>query len=338
MTHPAPYAQQRERRTRAADLLLQVLDEAVDINHVLAQWPATAADWHLDESLQAAYQAVWHFSTHDPAQYNDPYYLDIQLQVLQTMATTLGQGHSLPPDMLAAYRLQRDQGHVTIPHFFRGKGTPHQSIAPRGASAPLVALGLGLQTAWQHYADAVGQLSDLFADAMGWQTDDDTEELLPLPEPRTQRASAAEVSLLPHQQAAPPPQPTYRQPNHAPANASAREVRPLPSSLPSSTVVKQSSPTQPAPTRASTPLSPSMTPPPAYSPWQGLPVQRAAHPAPQAVSQVPRPMPLQQGFRPAVTPYVAATLPTLSFAGQVAPAQAHPFNLQGNLLGQAHRF
>lgn len=99
-----------QRRTRAAELLTLVLEEAITPDYALHQWPAeTRAGLAEDPSMQAAYQALWHFASDGGLREEEPYYLDVQLDVLRTVAWFLGQGQSLPADMLAAYRLHATQ-------------------------------------------------------------------------------------------------------------------------------------------------------------------------------------------------------------------------------------
>jgi hypothetical protein len=75
------------------------------VNHALAHWPNPSHPSQQDASLDAAYQALWHFGSDDPRhQQTDPFYLDMQIEVLKHIAGYLRHGETLPVDVLTAYQ------------------------------------------------------------------------------------------------------------------------------------------------------------------------------------------------------------------------------------------
>lgn len=139
-----------DRRRRGAELLSLVLEEAITANYALAQWPTLPAGELPDESLDVAYQALWHFATGDPSQYEfDPFYLDVQIEVLRTVAALLYRGQPLPQDMLAAYRGKS----TSTPRFYQQKKSLWNDIG--------AALSNRVRRGFQEYREAVGLLADL---------------------------------------------------------------------------------------------------------------------------------------------------------------------------------
>jgi hypothetical protein len=149
-----------ERRHRAAELITLVLEEAVTANYALAQWPAPTQtgkpgeDSGPDESLDVAYQALWHFASDDPAQYpNEPFYLDVQIEVLRTIAAFLFKGQALPNDLLAAYRGQAlKQGGGSAPRFYEPSKPWWQDLT--------TSLSNTVRQGVQEYREAVALLAD----------------------------------------------------------------------------------------------------------------------------------------------------------------------------------
>ena len=90
-----------ERRQQAAQLLDLVLDEQLEPRRAINRWPEMGAAF--DPSLEAAYQALWHFEADEDRHKQEVFYLDAQLELLKQMAGTLRQGHALPKYMTQAY-------------------------------------------------------------------------------------------------------------------------------------------------------------------------------------------------------------------------------------------
>lgn len=102
---------------QAAWLLEQVLDEHLSPVDALKQWPVLS---HLqpNEALDIAYQALWYYEAdwlsrldQQAPQYigqDDPYYLDVQLKLLATLAQLLRTQQPVPRDLALMYR-QRNQ-------------------------------------------------------------------------------------------------------------------------------------------------------------------------------------------------------------------------------------
>ncbi len=78
--------------TQAAELIQAVLEERLSAREALYQWPRQRAE---DASLQAAFQALWYFEADEERHQSEPFYLDIQLSLLNTMAEQLRAGRPL---------------------------------------------------------------------------------------------------------------------------------------------------------------------------------------------------------------------------------------------------
>lgn len=87
-------------RHQAGLLISQVLAEEITSRYALNHWPQ-ATLW--DPTLQAAYQALWHFEADESAQQQEMYYMDAQLALLKNMASYLEQGISFPDYIHRAY-------------------------------------------------------------------------------------------------------------------------------------------------------------------------------------------------------------------------------------------
>ena len=132
------------------------------------------------------------------------------------MATALAQGQSLPPDMLAAYRAQRQHQQMQPPPYYKPQLKQYLNTHPGQQSRG--GLGYGLMAAWQHYVQAMGYLSNLLADALGWFDE--------IPAPATQ---------TPPVQGASSPSTPSAPSGHSASSAQATappSFKPLPSSLP----------------------------------------------------------------------------------------------------------
>jgi len=91
------------RRRQAGDLLNAVFDEALTPRQAINQWPNLPGQPEPDPSMAAAYQALWHFEADETQQQTTVFYLDVQLDVLLSMARMLSQGLALPEALLAHY-------------------------------------------------------------------------------------------------------------------------------------------------------------------------------------------------------------------------------------------
>lgn len=100
---------QRLRRRQAAELLLAVVGQQLTPRQGLSRWPAMPSHDALpDESLKAAYNALWHVEADEEAQQREMFYLDAQLELLRQMARYLAEGLDLPAFVLQAYRNKPD--------------------------------------------------------------------------------------------------------------------------------------------------------------------------------------------------------------------------------------
>ena len=137
-----------ERRVRAGRLLDWVLDEAIAAPHALAQWPVPVTppgEVPGDPSLEAAYQALWHFHSDEGARLASPYYLDAQLRLLRTMADTLSRAEPLSADILGAYRYA-----TAAPRFYSAKGRWREPLdALTGKGVGMMRL---FQSAWHLFS------------------------------------------------------------------------------------------------------------------------------------------------------------------------------------------
>ncbi|MBX2861810.1 MAG: hypothetical protein KTR14_11300 [Vampirovibrio sp.] len=91
-------------RKKAGQLIQSVLEERITPSMALSQWPYFYNGNYLhDETLNAAYQALWHFESDEDHQQDELYYMDIQLELLKQVASYLCRGKDLPGHILAAY-------------------------------------------------------------------------------------------------------------------------------------------------------------------------------------------------------------------------------------------
>jgi hypothetical protein len=94
-----------QARAHAALLLLAVLDETITPSQAILQWPNHIPGQVVltDPSLEAAYQALWHFECDETWQQTDVFYLDAQLMLLKTMATQLAANQDFPKQLCQQY-------------------------------------------------------------------------------------------------------------------------------------------------------------------------------------------------------------------------------------------
>lgn len=100
--HPPGTSPWAKNRKAAGDLLEAVFDERVTPRYALNHWPVLADGWQ-DPSLDAAFQALWHFEADEEKQQTEVYYMDAQLELIKQMAAYLQQGKDLPHYLLKAY-------------------------------------------------------------------------------------------------------------------------------------------------------------------------------------------------------------------------------------------
>jgi hypothetical protein len=107
--HPKPPSKAEKTlqtlRKEAGLLIEQVVDETTDCRWALVHWPVPVGQRCLDESLNVAYQALWHFYSDDATLSQEAFYLDVQLQLLRRMAYHLQRNEELPLELLMGYRL-----------------------------------------------------------------------------------------------------------------------------------------------------------------------------------------------------------------------------------------
>lgn len=105
-------------RQRAALLLRHVLDTPEEANVALTYWPQLLPHLGQDASLDVAYQMLWHFecdtgNNREGLRYSEPFYVDMQLELLKQASTYLARGEALPYDILSNYQL--DKSHPSQP-------------------------------------------------------------------------------------------------------------------------------------------------------------------------------------------------------------------------------
>ena len=94
----------QEIRAYAGQLLWAVFDDILSSQNALLQYPTEGlAD---DLSLEAAYQALWHFESDEHWQNTEIYYLDAQLALLKTMAKALMANQDFPEMLCNTYPKQ----------------------------------------------------------------------------------------------------------------------------------------------------------------------------------------------------------------------------------------
>lgn len=93
--------QQLARRQYAAQLLEAVIDERMEPRLAINRWPEPVE--LPDPSLDAAWQALWHFEADEDKQQTEMFYLDAQLELLRQMALHLKAGRDLPAYFLRTY-------------------------------------------------------------------------------------------------------------------------------------------------------------------------------------------------------------------------------------------
>jgi hypothetical protein len=123
-------------RQQASQCLAWVLlnDGQAHVTKALARWPSTPQGQPPDPSVQVAYQVLWHFAADLEANHPDsphrqePFYADVQWELLKTLQALLTQGLPAPQDLLACYRLHE---------------WPQQGKAPQLYSQPTYRLPVG---------------------------------------------------------------------------------------------------------------------------------------------------------------------------------------------------
>ncbi len=95
-------------RKRAGALMHQLLWDETTANEALTYWPTLQKGLLPDDSLQVAYQLVWHFECDEGMakqglRYTELFYMDIQLELLKQCAGYLLMGHPLPQDIITCY-------------------------------------------------------------------------------------------------------------------------------------------------------------------------------------------------------------------------------------------
>jgi hypothetical protein len=107
--HPLiEYPTVEEARKRAGQLMNRLFWDETAANEALTYWPTLKKGVLADESLQVAYQLVWHFDCDDGLEgtgirQKEPFYADIQLELLKQCAGYLQQGLPLPQDLITCY-------------------------------------------------------------------------------------------------------------------------------------------------------------------------------------------------------------------------------------------
>jgi hypothetical protein len=104
------------RRRQAGKLLNAVFDETLTPRQAINQWPCLPGNAEPDPSLAAAFQSLWHFEADETQQQTTVFYLDVQLDVLLTMARLLSQGLPLPEELLAYYGQSETLPSLDRPH------------------------------------------------------------------------------------------------------------------------------------------------------------------------------------------------------------------------------
>lgn len=99
--HPADDSPLMLARQHAAHLLEAVADERLSASFAINRWPELSVQ--SDPSLNAAFQALWHFEADEEQQQHELFYMDAQLALLRQMAATLRTGQALAPHFLNAY-------------------------------------------------------------------------------------------------------------------------------------------------------------------------------------------------------------------------------------------
>ncbi len=108
-THPKiEYPSVIEARKRAGELMHRLFWDETTANEALTYWPTLKKGVLPDTSLQVAYQLVWHFDcdegmANDGLRYTEPFYADIQLELLKQCTSYLQQGLPLPQDLITCY-------------------------------------------------------------------------------------------------------------------------------------------------------------------------------------------------------------------------------------------
>ena len=97
-----------EARKRAGNLMHALFWDETTANEALTYWPTLKKGLLADESLQVAYQLVWHFDcdegmNNDGIRHTEPFYADVQLELLKQCAAYLQQGLPLPQDLITCY-------------------------------------------------------------------------------------------------------------------------------------------------------------------------------------------------------------------------------------------
>lgn len=99
-----PSTDLERRRLHAGRLIEGVLNEELSAGYALTRWPMPPKkDGEPDLSLQAAYQALWHFEADADRQRSELFYMDAQMELLSQISRYLCHGRPLPAHMLNAY-------------------------------------------------------------------------------------------------------------------------------------------------------------------------------------------------------------------------------------------
>ena len=87
-------------RKQIAALIQAVLDDEISPQTALNCWSPLANE---DPSIHCAYTMVWYYEADDERHFQEVYYSDLQVQLLQEVCTLLKAGQALPEQMIKQY-------------------------------------------------------------------------------------------------------------------------------------------------------------------------------------------------------------------------------------------
>lgn len=94
--------QQLARRREAAFLLASVLEGTLEPRQAINRWPVLCAKEGTDTSLETAYHILWYLEA-DEDQQRQPFYLDLQVELLTQVIRWLDRGDDLPRYLQQTY-------------------------------------------------------------------------------------------------------------------------------------------------------------------------------------------------------------------------------------------
>jgi hypothetical protein len=106
----------KEARKFVSSLILNVLTEKITVKHSLSLFPSNV----IDASIDCAWHALFHYEADEDYRINNPDFLAVQVDSLETIAFTLEQGNALPENIISYYQKYYEMAPIAKPKGFKG--------------------------------------------------------------------------------------------------------------------------------------------------------------------------------------------------------------------------